>query len=245
MSHKLTFAFLLLIGVLAATGPATPARGDSVAEDRQKAAEQAQKASRILDQIMGIEERSIPEDLLAKAHCVAVFPDVVKAAFIFGGTGGRGVVSCRDASTGRWSPPVFLKLGGASWGAQIGAESADFILVGLNDDSRKVFEGEEWTLDAEASAVAGPVGRKAKAGTDWKLDSKWLSYSRSKGLFAGLSLGGAKIKLDGDLNRAVYGPEAQAGHILMGHATADRAVSQVGVFPDTLAKYTAGVAARR
>jgi lipid-binding SYLF domain-containing protein len=140
---------------------------------------------------------------------------------------------------------VFLKMGGASWGAQIGAESADFVLVGLDSDSRKVFEKEEWTLAAEAGVAAGPVGRKAKAGTDWKFDSGWLSYSRSKGLFAGLSLGGAKIKLDDDVNRAVYGPNVQASHVLMNHGEPDRAVAQINSFTDTLARYAPAIAARR
>ncbi len=212
--------------------------GADVDKDRQEALKQAQKAASNFTQIMGIpsEERKIPKELLADAECIAVFPDVVKAAFIFGGTGGKGVVSARDPKTGKWGPPLFLKVGGASWGAQIGAQSADFMLVGVNRESQNVFTKGEWTLGADAAAVAGPVGRKASAATDWKLNGQLLSYSRSKGLFAGVSLEGAKIKLDDDVNRAVYG-DASPTDILMGNATMNPAAARVAVFPQTLSKY--------
>ena len=219
--------------------------GDTPAEARQEAVEQARKAAKIFDEIMATEERALPEALLKDAERVAVFPDVIKAAFIFGGSGGKGLVSCRDPKTGRFGPPVFLKLGGASWGAQIGAESADFIMVGVNRDAQKVFEQEEWTIAAEAGAVAGPVGRKAKAGTDWKLESQWLSWSRSKGLFAGLALGGAKVKLDDEVNTAVYGAGTKANHALMGHAKVDEQAAGITVFPETLVKYSRPMPDRR
>lgn len=215
----------------------TRAAGDSVSERRDEAVHQAQKAAKVFDEVMGVDEKAIPEALLKDAEVIAVFPDVVKAAFIFGGSGGKGVVSARDPKTGRWGPPVFLKIGGGSWGAQIGAESADFVMVGVNRDAEKVFEKEEWTVDATASVAAGPIGRSAKAGTDWKANSEWLSYSRSKGLFAGLSLGGSKIKLDDDVNHAVYGPGLRATDILAGRGTADASASGISVFPSTLSKF--------
>jgi lipid-binding SYLF domain-containing protein len=232
-------AILSVVAAAAIAFPvfAAPTAGDTPAEERQEAIEQAQKAAKIFDEIMGIEESAIPDELLKDAEVIAIFPDVVKAAFIFGGSGGKGIVSARDPQTGRWGPPVFLKIGGASWGAQIGAESADFVMVGISRDAQKIFEKEEWTIGAEAGFAAGPVGRKAKAGTDWKLDGQWASYSRSKGAFAGLSLGGSKVKLDDDMNKAVYGPSVAVGHVLMGHATMDPSVSAIMVFPQTLAKY--------
>jgi len=217
----------------------TRAADDHPAKDRAEAVDQAQKASKIFDEIMGVDEKSIPRDLLDGAEVIAVFPDVVKAAFIFGGSGGKGVVSARDPKTGKWGPPLFLKIGGGSWGAQIGAESADFVMVGLNRDSEKVFEQEEWTVSGEAEVAAGPVGRSAKAGTDWKANSGWVSYSRSKGLFAGLSLGGSKIKLDDDVNRAVYGGSFAPRAVLMNQVKAETDVKDVWIFPQTLAKYGA------
>jgi lipid-binding SYLF domain-containing protein len=242
--------FVLSIVVAATTAAFAASAGsaaggaarDNVVKDRQEAIKQAQKASGNFKQIMGIsdEEKKIPKNLLADAETVAVFPDVVKAAFIFGGTGGKGVVSARDAKTGKWGPPLFLKLGGASWGAQIGAQSADFVLVGVNKDSVDTFAKGEWTMGADAAAVAGPVGRKASAGTDWKLQGQLLSYSRSKGLFIGISLEGAKIKIDEDVNRAVYG-DASPMDILMGRAKMDPAAAAVTVYPQTLGRYSARV----
>ena len=230
---------LCIVAAVAMSATITMA-ADNVAKDRQEAVKQSQKASANFRQIMGIsdEEKKIPRSLLSDAECVAVFPDVIKAAFIFGGTGGKGVVSARDPKTGKWGPPLFLKLGGASWGAQIGGQSSDFILMGLNRDSIDTFTKSEWTLGADAAAVAGPVGRKASAQTNYKLEGKMLSYSRSKGLFAGVSLEGAKIKVDEDVNRAVYG-DATPADILAGRAKMDPAAAAVTVYPQTLGRYSA------
>ncbi len=236
-----TLSSACAVGIVSAglvfAAASTPLK-NSAAKDRAEAIKQTQKASANFRQIMGIPdaEKRIPRDLLADAECVAVFPDVVKAAFIFGGTGGKGVVSARNPKTGHFGPPLFLKVGGASWGAQIGAQSADFVLVGVNRDSEDVFTKGEWTLGADAAAVAGPVGRKASAATDWKLNGQLLSYSRSKGLFAGVSLEGAKIKLDDDVNRAVYG-DATPADILAGRAKPDPAVGDVMTYTRTLERY--------
>lgn len=229
------FAAVAISAAFMVTSAAGGAVKDDPNKDRQEAIKQAQKASKNFTQIMGISdaEKKIPQDLLAGAETVAVFPDVIKAAFIFGGTGGKGVVSARDPKTGRFGPPLFLKLGGASWGAQIGAQSADFVLVGMTRDSQDTFTKGEWTVGADAAAVAGPVGRKAAAQTDLK-GGQLLSYSRSKGLFIGISLEGAKIKIDEDLNRAVYG-DATPADILMGRVKST--VPGVDVFPRTLARY--------
>lgn len=232
-------AVAICISMMGVTDATTRAARRAVDDDPQEALKQARKASDVFTEIMGIsdEEKTVPKELVADAEVIAVFPDVVKAAFIFGGTGGKGVASARDPRTGRWGPPLFLKVGGASWGAQIGAQSADFVLVGANRAAQDVFTKGEWTLGADAAAVAGPVGRKASAGTDWKLNAQLLSYSRSKGLFAGVSLEGAKIKVDDDLNQAVYG-NASAKDILAGRATPNSASSGVSVFQSTLAKYS-------
>jgi len=234
-----SLAVASIVSVLSPEGAFLPraAGDDTPAEEQQKGMEQAQKASKVFDEVMGIKEDAIPEELLKDAEVIAVFPDVVKAAFIFGGSGGKGVVAARDPKTGRWGPPLFLKVGGASWGAQIGAESADFVMMGVNRDAQKVFEKEEWTIGAEAAVAVGPVGRKAKAGTDYKLDSQWVSYSRSKGLFAGLSLGGSKVKLDDDVNRAIYGSGYRASDVLMGRVEPSATAREIMAFPQTLAKY--------
>ena len=227
--------------------PAVAGAKDSAAKDRQEAVSQAQKAAKIWTEIMGIpgDEKAVPEELLKNANTIAIFPDVRKVAFVFGGSGGKGLVSYKDPKTGKWGPPLFLKVGGASWGAQIGAESADIILVGVNNDSVKAFQNEEWTLGAEAGAVAGPVGRKAKAGTDWKLDAQFLSYSRSKGLYAGLALDGSKIKIDDDLNHAVYGAGATPTAILMGEAKMEPGTNGVSVYPNTLGRSSARAAVKK
>jgi lipid-binding SYLF domain-containing protein len=239
--RRIVLSMAVAVATCAAFGvPASSAARDNAVKDRQEAIKQANKAAANFRQIMGVsdEEKKIPKNLLADAETVAVFPDVVKAAFIFGGTGGKGVVSARDPKTGKWGPPLFLKLGGASWGAQIGAQSADFILVGVNKDSIDTFAKGEWTMGADAAAVAGPVGRKASAGTDWKLQGQLLSYSRSKGLFIGISLEGAKIHIDEDVNRAVYG-DASPSDILMGRAKMDPSAAGASVYPATLARYSA------
>jgi lipid-binding SYLF domain-containing protein len=147
---------------------------------------QSVKAATVFGQIMDTPEKGIPKDLLEKAECVAVFPSVLKAGFIVGGRGGRGVASCR--TTSGWSAPAYFNLGGASIGLQIGAQSTDFVMLFMNKEGMKSLLSDEFTLGGDASVAAGPVGRQAGASTDLKLNAQILSYSRSKGLFAGLEL---------------------------------------------------------
>jgi lipid-binding SYLF domain-containing protein len=151
---------------------------------------------------MDTPDKGIPQELLDGAECVAVFPSVFKAGFIFGGRGGRGVASCR--TTAGWSAPAFFTLGGGSFGWQIGAQSTDFVMLFMNKDGLNSLLSDQFTLGGDASVAAGPVGRQAGAATDLKLNAKILSYSRSKGLFAGLELKGVVIKPDKDDMRDVY-----------------------------------------
>lgn len=160
------------------------------------------KAADALNEIMDAEDKAIPQRLLRDAKAIAVFPDVVKAAFIFGGRGGKGLIS-RQLKSG-WSAPAVYKLGGGSAGFQIGASSTDLILLFMTDDSLKNFLEDKFEIGANATAAAGPVGRTAEAATDAQLKAQILSYSRSKGLFAGISIEGAVISADDDANRAVY-----------------------------------------
>src|SRR5262249_1656982 len=154
-------------------------------------AEQSAKAARVLREIMDMPDKGIPEDLLARAECVATFPSVIKAGFVVGGQGGRGVASCRTP-TG-WSAPAYFHLGGGSVGLQIGAQATDFVLLFMNRDGLNSLLSSKFTLGADASVAAGPVGRESGASTDAAMKAQILSYSRSRGLFAGLELKGVVI----------------------------------------------------
>lgn len=200
------------------------------------AASQSAKAARVFEQIMGTREQSIPRDLLSRAEAVAVFPSVLKAGFIVGGRGGSGVISRRVA--GGWSAPAFFDLGGGSIGLQIGASSTDYILLFMNEHAVDSLLGDKFEIGGEGSAAAGPVGRSASASTDARMNAQILSYSRSKGLFAGLELKGVVIKPDNEDNLQVYGMTAR--DILTGSNKISMSAMPEGVriFPQTLAKYS-------
>jgi len=171
------------------------------------AAKTAQKATKALDEIMAIRERSIPSDLLHKAKAVAVFPNVIKGAFIVGGQGGKGLIMRKVGNS--WGPPTMFKLGGGSVGFQIGGSSTDVVMLFMTDNSVKNLLEDKFEIGGEASAAAGPVGRTAKASTDAQLQAQILSWSRSKGLFAGISLSGVVINPDNDANNALYSHSAK------------------------------------
>ena len=185
---------------------------------------------------MAAPDKAIPHDLLDKAEAVAVFPNVIKAGFIVGGRGGRGVISRRIR--GGWSAPAFFNLGGASIGLQIGASSTDFVLLFMNQDALKGLLEDKFEIGGEGSVAAGPVGRAASASTDAQLKAGIISYSRSKGLFAGLELKGVVINPDNDDNRAVYGLTAR--DILTGDnkMSLSRMPAGVRIFPRTLSRYS-------
>jgi len=195
---------------------------------------QSEKAARVFGEIMDAPDKGIPQDLLDSAECVAVFPSVIKAGFIVGGRGGRGVASCR--STRGWSAPAFFNLGGGSIGLQIGAQSTDFVMLFMNKEGLNSLLSDEFTLGADASVAAGPVGRQAGASTDLKLTAQILSYSRSRGLFAGLELKGVVIKPDKDDMREVYGPGTTAKEVLKENKVS--APLPVQALPTTLGRYS-------
>lgn len=172
----------------------------------KKAGETAKKASKVLDELMRIPANSIPESLLSKAKAIAVFPGVKKVAFGIGGSGGQGLITRRLDSG--WSAPTAFKLAAGSVGFQIGASSTDYVLLFMNDDGLKNLLEDRFELGAEGSVAAGPVGRTASATTDAQLQAEILSYSRSKGLFAGISLKGGVISPDNDRNMALYNMNA-------------------------------------
>jgi len=197
---------------------------------------QAEKAAKVFTEIMDTPDKGIPHNLFDSASCVAVFPSVLKAAFIVGGQGGRGVASCRAGSG--WTSPAYFNMGGGSVGFQIGAESTDFVLLIMNQDGMKSLLGDQFTLGGDASVAAGPVGREAGASTDVKLNAQILSYSRSKGLFAGVELKGVVIKPDKDDMKDVYGPDVRAKEVLTSDSKI-KAPEPIRVFPTTLARFSA------
>jgi lipid-binding SYLF domain-containing protein len=163
-------------------------------------------AAKVLHEIMATPDKGIPEEVLDGAKCVAVVPHMIKGGFVFGAQHGRGVATCR-LSNGGWSAPAFFALTGGSWGAQIGAEGVDLVMLIMNQKGMDQLLTSKFQVGGDASAAAGPVGRHASAGTDWKLDTEILTYSRAKGAFAGITLNGSKIDQDKDSTVAYYGKD--------------------------------------
>ncbi|MGH9841672.1 MAG: lipid-binding SYLF domain-containing protein [Blastocatellia bacterium] len=221
----------VLIGVTCLS-LALGAAGMAQDKDAADAASQATKAATVFKEIMGTPDKAVPRTVLDKAYCVGVFPQVIKAGFVIGGRGGRGVASCRIR--GGWSAPAYFNMKGGSFGLQIGAQATDFVLLFMNEDGMKSLLKSKFEMGGDASVAAGPVGRQAGAGTDLRLDAQILSYSRSKGLFAGLELKGTVISLDEDDMKAAYGT-ASAEEVLSGKKPAPAAVK---VYPQTLTRYS-------
>src|SRR5215210_1556696 len=222
----------VLVSLLALSAVLTPAQKNSRTQD---AARHASDAAKTFTEIMNVKDKAIPKEMLDTAEAIAVFPGVIKAAFLIGGRGGQGVISRRVK--GGWSPPAFLNIGGGSFGAQIGAQKTDYVLLIMNQQGLNGLLEDKFEIGGEASVAAGPVGRTASASTNATLDAGILSYSRSKGAFAGISLKGAVIGHDNDLNQAVYGKNAH--ELLTGTAmTMNQMPAAVRVFPTTLSGYS-------
>lgn len=183
---------------------------------RQDSVERLQSSVDVLHAIMATPDKGIPEEVLSSAKCIVVVPDLIKGGFIFGGKNGRGVASCRTAEG--WSAPAFVSIGGGSWGLQIGVEEVDLAMLVMNDHGLQHLLTSNFQLTGEAVA-AGPVGRHASAGADWKMNTQTLTYSRSKGVFAGLTLEGAVVEQDEDSTQAIYGKETAFRNILSGKAS--------------------------
>ncbi|MGB8769520.1 MAG: lipid-binding SYLF domain-containing protein [Candidatus Korobacteraceae bacterium] len=172
--------------------------------EHDKAVARMDDSSKILNELLGAPDKGIPDKVFESAKCVAVVPSMVKGGFVFGAEHGRGVATCRTANGG-WSAPAFFVVTGGSWGLQIGVQAADVVMLIMNQQGMNDLLSSEFKLGANGSVAAGPVGRQASASTDWKLRSEVLTYSRTRGLFAGLTLTGAVIKQDDDATRALYG----------------------------------------
>lgn len=201
------------------------------------AARHSEAAAKVFNEIMGVRDRSIPRDLLNRAEAIAVFPGVVKAAFIFGGHGGQGVISRRTRNG--WDAPAFFNLSGGSFGAQIGAQKTDYVLLIMNTEGLKGLLEDKFEMGGEASVAAGPVGRTAAATTNTTLDAGILSYSRTKGAFIGAALKGAVISPDNDLNETVYdGRKASEVLSSANGMLLKNMPASVRIFPQTLARYS-------
>ncbi len=235
VSTTLAVFCLALVAGAAASGQV---RKNTSNQNIKDEGSQSDKAARVFKEIMNTPDKGIPKELIERAECVAVFPSVIKAGFIIGGRGGRGVASCRTARG--WSAPAFFNLGGGSFGLQIGAQSTDFVMLFMNKDGLNSLLSDGFTVGGDASVAAGPVGRQAGASTDIKLNAQILSYSRSKGLFAGLELKGVVIKPDKDDMRDVYGAGVTAKEVLQDNKVT--APFTVRAFPTTLGKYSSRMA---
>jgi lipid-binding SYLF domain-containing protein len=188
-----------------------------LADDREKDKDRLQSAAQVLDDVMSAPDKGIPEEILGDAKCLAVVPSLLKGGFIVGGAYGKGVASCKTANG--WSTPAFFRVEGGSFGLQIGGQAVDYIMVIMNDRGMQDLLSSKFKLGADASVAAGPVGRHAEGATDWKMRAEVLTYSRSRGVFAGITLNGAVIKQDQDDTRAFYGRMVPFKTLLTGEFT--------------------------
>jgi len=183
-------------------------------QDKQDTTERLDKAAAVLHEVMATPDKGIPEEVMEHAKCVAVVPHMIKGGFVFGAQGGRGVATCRTEKG--WSAPAFFAITGGSWGLQIGIEGVDLVMIIQNEEGMKHLLASKFQVGADASAAAGPVGRHASANTDWKMNEEILTYSRAKGVFAGLALNGSDIRADDDSMKTVYGPDVTFRSVLTG-----------------------------
>src|SRR5271156_2980929 len=218
----LLMSLIGLVGTLAWAG-----------SDREDTVDRLQRSVEVLQAIMAAPDKGIPEDVLNGAKCIVIVPNLLKGGFIVGGKHGRGVASCRTPEG--WSAPAFVSVGGGSWGLQIGVEGVDLIMLVMNDRGLQHLLSAKFELTGEGSVAAGPVGRHTSAGTDILLNTEVLTYSRSKGVFAGLTLEGAIVEQDNDSTVAIYGHHMMFREILSGRATTPasgaafvKAVSEAG-----------------
>jgi len=202
------------------------------ASDNSKELERLQAAEGVVNEIMATPDKSIPESILASAYCVTVIPSYKKAAFVVGGQYGQGVTTCRTGHG--WSAPVFVKLTGGSLGFQIGGQATDLVIIAMNQKGMQDMLKNKFKIGGDAAASAGPVGRNAQAGTDWKLNAELLTYSRSKGLFAGIDLEGAWFEQNSDDTRDFYGSAIPFETILKGNTPTPPSAHP---FVSTVAKY--------
>lgn len=218
----------LMLAALAAIPMSAFAATDKSALDQR-----LDKAQEVIDQIMSTPDKGIPDSVMRDATCVAVIPSLKKGAFILGAEYGQGVVTCKTSSG--WSAPVFIRMVGGSYGFQIGAQGTDLVLVAVNEKGMQDLLKSKFKIGADAAATAGPVGRNAQASTDWRLNAELLTYSRSKGLLAGIDLSGVSVSQNTDDTNAFYGGSQAPGAILHGDVPAP---SDAQAFVDTVERFS-------
>jgi len=223
---------LLLLWVVVSCAAMAFAADEKASEKESKAQDRLQAAADVLDEIQGAPDQGIPEEVLGSAECVAVVPSMLKGGFVVGAHYGRGVASCRTPKG--WSAPAFFSIKGGSFGLQIGGQAVDLVMLIMNQNGMRNLLSSNFKLGANASVAAGPVGRHAAADTDWKMRAQILSYSRTRGIFAGLELNGAVIKQDKDSTREFYGHMVTSRAALQGEIEAPK---EAYPFLQTLAKW--------
>ena len=207
--------FALIAGLIAASALVSPATSRA-ADDKSKDQDRLRDSGQVLKEIVNIPD-DIPQDLLDKADCVVILPSVIKGAFVVGASYGRGAMTCRagDDFQGPWGAPTMMALEGASFGFQIGGQATDFVILVMNTRGAGAILASKVKLGADASAAAGPVGRNASAETDATMRAEMLTYSRARGLFAGISLAGSTLRPDNDANQRIYGKKLEAKDIAL------------------------------
>lgn len=230
MSIRKTTSFLAFTAIILMLASAAWAKDDKDESDIQKRIE---NASNVLNEIMGTPDKAIPDKIMSDAKCIAVIPSMVKIAVGFGGNHGKGVATCRTAHG--WSAPAPITITGGSWGLQLGGQAVDLVMIVTNDRGMEHLLASKFKLGAEASAAAGPVGRDAGADTDWKMKAEVLTYSRARGIFAGIDLSGAALTQDKDSTRLLYGKMAPFADILRGKVPPP---SGADAFLSTVKKYS-------
>jgi lipid-binding SYLF domain-containing protein len=225
------------IGFMVAGMTAGMYAADADDKNTSNEVKRVQSAATVLDQIMETPDKGIPKEILESAKCVAVVPSMIKGGFILGARYGKGVATCRTSGSG-WSAPAPITIAGGSWGLQFGGEAVDLVMLVMNDKGMQSLLSSKFKLGAEGSAAAGPVGRQTEANTDWKMRAEVLTYSRARGVFAGLELNGAVIKQDDDDTRVLYGKLVPFKTILAGSVSAPAGTHR---FVATVSKYAAEV----
>ena len=211
-------AFSVMAMFIMSVGWAAAQSADEAGKDQSDIEKRIKAAAGVLDEIMGLKDGAIPDKIMSDAKCVAVVPSMVKIAIGFGGSHGKGVATCRTANG--WSAPAPFSITGGSWGLQIGGQAVDLVMLVMNQKGMDALLSSKFKVGAGASAAAGPVGRDAAAATDWKMKSEILSYSRARGVFAGVDINGSKIAQDRDETRILYGKMVPFATILEGKVTA-------------------------
>jgi lipid-binding SYLF domain-containing protein len=218
--------------ILAVAALCASASVSFAADDKAKLDERLESARAVIDEVMGTPDKGIPQSILSGASCVVVIPSFKKGAFVIGAQYGQGAATCRTPDG--WSAPVFVQLAGGSFGWQIGGQATDLVLVAMNKNGLQDMLKNKFKIGGDAAASAGPVGRNAQAGTDWKLNAEFLTYSRSKGLFAGIDLDGTVLSQNQDDTRTMYGANIPYEMVLKGQQPVPDSAKP---FVRTVAKY--------